>query len=172
MTNVPLEARALIGVESEPTTSEPISADELRRFVHATMEDDTLFLDPAEAIGHYGSVVAPPLYPVHAFRRPTASDDPLARAGSDPEWDGLIIESARSLPSVHIPLTRSLNGGSTVEIHSLAMVGERVVRVSAYEGFDERQGRSGPLVVVRTRSQYRTETGRPLLTVHQASIRR
>lgn len=166
------ETRALIGIESATVISEPISADAVRRFVQATSEEDPVYWDEAIARRRFGAPVAPPLYPMHAFRRPAGTPDPLDRATEDPDWDGLTIESAGALPPVDIPLKRSLNGGSTVEIHALAKIGEPVLRTSAYEGFDEREGRSGPLVVVRTRSEYRTPSGQLLITVHSSSIRR
>ena len=172
MSNVSDETRALIGIESAPVTSEPVSADAIRRFVQATLEEDPVYWDEATAERRYGAPVAPPLFPIHAFRRRPGTADPLAHSADDREWDGLIIESAGALPPIDIPLKRSLNGGSTVEIYALARIGEPVVRTSAYEGFDEREGRSGPLVVVRTRSDYRTTSGELLISVHSSSIRR
>ena len=166
------ETRALIGEQSAAVISEPISADAVRRFVQATMEEDPVYWDADVAQERFGGPVAPPLYPLHAFHRLPGAPDPLARSADDRDWDGLIIESAGTLPRVDIPLKRSLNGGSTVEIHALARVGEPVVRTSEYEGFDEREGRSGPLVIVRTRSDYRTESGELLISVHSSSIRR
>jgi hypothetical protein len=166
------ETRALIGIESAAVISEPVSADAIRRFVQATSEPDPVYWDEAIATRRFGGPVAPPLYPLHAFRRPAGTPDPLDRAADDPEWDGMIIESAGALPPVDIPLKRSLNGGSTVEIHALAPIGEPVLRTSVYEGFDEKEGRSGPLVVVRTRSDYRTPSGQLLISVHSASVRR
>jgi hypothetical protein len=172
MSYVSDEARALIGVESVAVISEPVSADAVRRFVQATSEEDPVYWDEPTAVRRFGGPVAPPLYPMHAFRRPAGTPDPLARSAEDPDWDGMIIESAGSLPPVDIPLKRALNGGSTVEIHALARVGEPVLRTSVYEGFDEKEGRTGPLVVVRTRSDYRAPSGQLLISVHSSSIRR
>lgn len=166
------QVRELIGVQSPAVTSQPVSADAVRRFVQATGETDSVYWDREQAERRYGSMVAPPLYPMHAFRRAAGTPDPLDRAGQDPDWDGLIIESGAALPPLDIPLHRSLNGGSSVEILALAKIGEPVVRTSTYEGFDEREGRSGPLVVVRTRSDYRDTSGQLLIVVHQSSIRR
>ena len=56
------------------TAAEAIGADSLRRFVQATMEPDPVHWDEqVAAASRYGQVVAPPLYPVHAFRRPAGA---------------------------------------------------------------------------------------------------
>jgi N-terminal half of MaoC dehydratase len=172
MTYVSDATRALIGVESATVISEPVSADAVRRFVQATSEEDPVYWDEAVAVRRYGGPVAPPLYPMHAFRRKAGTPDPLDRIATDPDWDGLSIDSAGALPPVNISLKRALNGGSTVQIHALARIGEPVLRTSVYEGFDEKEGRSGPLVVVRTRSDYRTPSGQLLISVQSSSVRR
>lgn len=167
------EVRALVGIESEPVISEPVSADALRRFLQATMEDNPVYRDSELAEARYGAPdVAPPLFPLHVFRSPTDAPDPLAHLASDPDWDALVRDPTGALLPIDLPFKRSLNGGASVEFFRLVRPGERVVKVSSYEGFDEREGRSGPFIVVRTRSDYRTEEGEPLITVHSSSIRR
>ena len=65
------EVKALIGVETEWSRySEPISGSEVRRFVHAIMDDNPLYYDEAYARStKYGAPVCPPLYASFAFRR-------------------------------------------------------------------------------------------------------
>ena len=172
MSYVSDETRALIGIESATVISEPVSADAVRRFVQATSEDDPVYWDEATAVRRFGASVAPPLYPLHAFHCQAGTPDPLDRSAQDPDWDGMTIESEGALSPIDISLKRALNGGSTVEIHALARIGEPVLRTSVYEGFDEKEGRTGPLVVVRTRSDYRTPSGQLLISVHSSSIRR
>ena len=92
MSYVTEQIRALIGAESATVVSEPISADAVRRFVQATSEQDPVYWDEQIATRRYGGPVAPPLYPMHAFRRQAGTPDPLDRAAQDRDWDGLIIE--------------------------------------------------------------------------------
>src|SRR5690349_21517713 len=102
------------GMQAEPVTSAmPLEADTLRRFVQAIMDSDPLYFDEAEAtISRYGGLVAPPLYPVHAFRRPPGTQDPLDALGEDREADGTqgSMGVGFGLPSIEMPYRRLLNG--------------------------------------------------------------
>ena len=73
------EIKALIGVETEWSAyCEPISPSEVRRFVHAIMDDNPVYYDKAYAGGtKYREVVCPPLYCSFAFRRAHGTPDPL-----------------------------------------------------------------------------------------------
>src|ERR1700755_2399935 len=98
------------------TAAEPIGADSLRRFVQATMEPDPVHWDSEQAAAsRYGHVVAPPLYPVHAFRRPPAPADRRDKTFTDPDWDGSGNRDDTGLPPLPLHLDRHLNGGSEVE---------------------------------------------------------
>ncbi|HEX6872035.1 MAG TPA: MaoC family dehydratase N-terminal domain-containing protein [Micromonosporaceae bacterium] len=169
------EMRALIG-RPGPTrvAPDPISRDELRRFAQATLDPDELHWDTAKArAAGYPDVVAPPLYPVHAVRRTPGTPDPLARAGREPDWDGAEADALwRGLPELDIPLHRHLNGGSEVEFFSLTSAGEQVEETSRYVAIDEKQGRSGALVLTTVETEYRTTGGRPLATVRMTVVRR
>ena len=85
------EVKALIGVETEWSPySEPISHSEVRRFVHAIMDDNAVYYDEAYARGtKYGEVVCPPLYASFAFRRAHGTPDPLDRLKTDRDWDAV-----------------------------------------------------------------------------------
>ena len=65
------EIKALIGLEGEPQTSwEPVERSEVRRFAQAVMDDDPIFWNDTHAqTTRYGAVVAPPLFPLFAYRR-------------------------------------------------------------------------------------------------------
>lgn len=165
--------RAQIGVETEKrTAAEPIGSDALRRFVHATMEENPVHFDPAEAgKSRFGGVVAPPLYPVHAFRRPAASPDPLDRASDDRDWDG--SGSNRSqLPPLDLPFVRHLNGGSEVEFFQCAKVGDVISEVSSYSAIEEKDAESGPMVLVTIETTYSNQDGEILLKVRKTGIHR
>ena len=60
-----------IGLTAPPTTAAlPLEQDTLRRFVQAIMDDDPVYYDEeAASASKYGAIAAPPLYPLHAFRR-------------------------------------------------------------------------------------------------------
>src|SRR5436190_11787011 len=68
----------------------PLERDTLRRFVQAIMDTDPLYVDSVYAANaRYGEIVAPLLYPVHAFRPPIGGPDPLELLLADADDDGL-----------------------------------------------------------------------------------
>jgi hypothetical protein len=130
------DVRALIGVESEPRTAKvPLSEEMLRRFVHGVMEENTVHCDPDVARkSRYGQLVAPPLFPIHAFRRPPDTPDPLDALHEDPFDDGTFVgkEGSFGLPAVRLPLRRRLNGGTEAELFQMAKIGDVITARSKY----------------------------------------
>ncbi|MBR0667213.1 MaoC family dehydratase [Roseomonas hellenica] len=157
-------ARALIGTRSDwAEACHPVEASEARRFFQAIMDDSPRYRSEA-AGSRYGGPVAPPGFPVHAFRRP-ASDatDPLEGRG-DPEFDGSSRLLRHHLPRLPIALEGVLNGGYEYEFFSYARVGERIFSRSTYRDLRQREGRSGPMVLVIIEDEYAAGTElRPLL---------
>ncbi len=167
------EIRALVGVTGPLITAPTaLSADTVRRFAQAAMESDPIHSNPdaARARG-YDGLVAPPLYPLHAFPRAFATPDPLDALAEDPEWDGIeLVEDG--LPALKLALERRLNGGVRAEIFRLACVGDTLTSRSRYAEISERSGRSGPMVFVVVRTDYATTTGSELVRVHTTMIAR
>ena len=167
------EVRALVGVEGPVRTAPaPLGRDTLRRFVQAAMEIDPIHWDDdaARARGHDG-VVAPPLFPLHAFPRPDGAPDPFDALATDPDWDGIeLVEDG--LPPLDVPLPRLLNGGVAAEVFALARVGDRLSAQSRYAEITERAGRAGPMVFVVVETDYRDQDDRLLLRTRTTMIAR
>jgi len=176
MTYVTDEIRALIGLKGPvQTATEPLTQDALRRFVQAVMEDDPSHWDEDEAHRRYGAggAVAPPLYPMHAFRRPAGTPDPLDLLRDDPDWDGATTGSGiGGLPPVDLPLERILNGGVEAEFFALARVGDVISAQAEYLDITEREGRSGPMVMIKVRTTYTNQNGQILTRITLTVIRR
>jgi hypothetical protein len=157
-------ARALIGVRSDwVEATHPVEPSELRRFVHATMDGNPRF-QPGGGHARYGGQVAPLGFPTHAFRR-AAEDptDPLEGRG-DPEFDGESRVLRWHLPRMPIPLSGVLNGGYEYEFFSHARIGETIWCRSRYRDVQQKQGRSGPMVIVTIDDEYAAgDERRPLL---------
>jgi hydroxyacyl-ACP dehydratase HTD2-like protein with hotdog domain len=154
------------------TAPAPLVEDTLRRFCQAAMETDPIHFDAdaARAAGYPG-LVAPPLYPLHAFPRRPGTPDPFDALADDPDWDGIeLVEDG--LPPIEIGLERLLNGGVEAEIYGLAQLGDTIACQSRYAEIHERAGRSGPMVFVVVQTDYRTTAGRPLLRVRTTMIAR
>ena len=175
MTYVTEEHLALIDKPAPvQTAAAPLTEEELRRFTQAVMESDPVHWDAdAARTRGFDGVVAPPLFPPYAARRPAGTPDELDRLREDPDWDAAPVESGvNGLPPLDIPLRRMLNGGVEARFYRLARVGEVISLQSRYVEITEREGRSGPMVFVTLQTDYRNQHGDLLVTVRQTMIRR
>jgi acyl dehydratase len=169
------EIKALIGREGAPQTSgEPVERGEVRRFAQAVMDDDPIFWDDAYARNtRYGGVVAPPLFPLFAHRRPPGSADPLATAATDPDFDGFVGLSTSGLPPVSLPmLPRLLNGGNEVEFYQLPKLGDHITARAKYLDIYEKTGRSGTMVFIVVETRYTNQHDELLMISRLTLIRR
>jgi acyl dehydratase len=167
--------KALIGMQGEPQTScEPVERSEVRRFAQAIMDDDPIFWNDAYAAKtRYGGVVAPPLFPLFAHRRPPGSADPLATAITDPDFDGFVGLLTTGLPPVPLPmLPRLLNGGNDVEFYQLPKLGDRITAQAKYLDIYEKSGRSGTMVFIVVETRYTNQSDDLLMISRLTLIRR
>jgi hypothetical protein len=149
------EIHSLIGRKGPVRSAvEPLSYDRLRQFNHAAMEPD--IPSPPDEPPYRRGEVAPPLWPLHAFVRLADEPDPFDVLTDDPELDGTYGAGETGLPPVDLPLKRILNGGVSAEFFSQAVLGDIVEAQSEYVDITERQGRSGPMVIVAIRTTYST----------------
>lgn len=167
------EVRALIGAESQELVAcDPVERGSIRRMSQATMDADPMFSDDAQAREtRYGSVVAPPLFPVHMFNRAPGEPDTLERAWEDPDYDGARGPTGLfKLPAVPIPLKRLLNAGVEVEFHKYARPGDVVSVVNRYADIFQKQGKKGPMVFVVVERHFRNQNREPLMTFKQTLV--
>lgn len=156
------EVRALIGKVSQRLPAcHPVEASEVRRFHQAIMDPAPRYFDDAAA-ARYGGPVAPPIYPVFAFRRAPDGPDPLSPLADDPDFDGL-DRALRDLPLVPVPLKRLLNGGYEYSFYRYARVGDVVYRQSKYSDIYQKNGRGGAMVFVVIDDVYTVENGERLV---------
>jgi acyl dehydratase len=169
------EIKALIGMEGEAQTcGDPVERSEVRRFAQAVMDDDPIFWNDAYVKNtRYGEVVAPPLFPLFAHRRPPGSPDPLASAVTDPDFDGFVGLLTTGLPPVPLPkLPRLLNGGNEVEFYQLPKLGDRITARAKYLDIYEKTGRSGTMVFIVIETRYINQHDELLLISRVTFIRR
>jgi hypothetical protein len=166
------EVRAVIGAKVGPTLAyHAVELSEIRRFYQAVMDPARRYWDePWASRSRYGGLVAPPAFPLHAFRRQPTEPDPLEQT-EQPGFDG-VSRTFRELPPVKIALPRVLNGGYQYEFFRYARVGEPIYRTSRYKDIVQREGRAGPMVLVLIEDRYATENNIPLMKVIQTSILR
>jgi len=168
------DAKRLIGYETDWVEAcDEVERGAIRRFHQAVMDDDPVYWDEKYAAGtKYGGVVAPPLFPLHAFRRPSGAPDPLNRVSGDPDFDGVTRDFGLGLPPVPIPLPRLLNGGNQVEVYALARPGDRIRARSKYVDIYQKDGKSGVLVFILVETLYANQKGETLLKALQTHILR
>ena len=151
----------------------PLERDTLRRFVQAIMDTDPLYVDAVYAAAtKYGGIVAPPLYPVHAFRPPIGGADPLAALQADPDADGAGGNDGVyfGLTPIESPFKRLLNGGNEIEFFRCLALRERCVANARYADVELKQGKSGALLLVVIETTFSTEAGERLLVNRQTLI--
>ena len=151
----------------------PLERDALRRFVQAIMDRDPLYYDEARARRtKYGGPVAPPLYPVHAFRPPPGGPDPLDVLHDDPDADGSGGNDGLffGLAPIESPFKRLLNGGNEIEFYRCLAVGERCVARARYADVRLKQGKSGAMLLATIETEFSTESGELLLINRQTLI--
>ena len=168
------EVRAIIGAHTDWVEAcHPVQEGEIRRFFQATMDSKPRYWDEKWAANsRYGKPVAPPAFPVHAFRRAADDEyDPLS-AMEELDFDGVTRKLRPGLPNVPVPLSGILNGGYQYEFYSYARVGERILCRSTYTDIYQREGKAGPMVFVLVEDFYKTGDDRPLLKSINTNIMR
>ena len=74
-------------------------------------------------------------------------------------WQSLV----GGLPPIDVPLKRILNGGTEAEFFRLAKLGDVVSAQSRYTDISEREGRSGPMVLLKVETTYTNQDDETLL---------
>lgn len=168
------EVKALIGLQSAWVEAcDPVERGQIRRHAQAIMDPDPAYWDDGYAAGtKAGRLAAPPLFPLHALRRPPGTQDAFTHPVTDPDFDGTMQGDTKGLPPVPIPLTGVLNGGSEIEILQYARLGDRIRIRSCYRDIYQKEGRSGPLVFILTETVYANQDGEILVKAVQTRILR
>ena len=163
-----------IGMTGEPKVAPmPLERDTLRRFTQAIMDPDPLYHDDqAAAASRFGQVVAPPLYPAHAYRTPAGTADPFEVFSQNPDSDGTAGNEGMlyGLPEIQSPYKRLLNGGNELTFYRALAVGERCVVTPRYADVKLKEGKNGFILLVVVETTFRTEKGEMLLVNRQTLI--
>lgn len=139
----------------------PVSALWAQRYAVAVDDLNPLYFDEdyAMAQGHPGLVV-PPNY--------------LATLRGAPEFgppeDGLLADGMA--PAARPPLGNlmGMGGGQKLVFHRPAYCGESIEGRRTVTDVQEKQGRSGPLVIIEDELIYSTDQGEPILTLRNTLL--
>lgn len=168
----PANINARLGAELDARASRyPLDPSRLRLFADAVMDLDPAHFDPT-APNPWGSLVAPPLFPLHGLEEPPGTY-PLGEAPDAQGREG-VNEVGRDLgPQFGFSAAGGMNAGNRVQVHSLARVGERICVRSTLVGARRRTGaRGGDMILFETLNHYSEAGGRPLLTERQTVVLR
>jgi len=173
MTILNEEILSYVGVTTDEFwAGEPVERGAVRRFSQAIMDHDPAYWDESAA-QRYGGPVAPPLYPIFAFRKEFGAPDELAENADDPGYDGASGGSIPGLPEIMAFRGFGiLNGGSEIEIHRFARIGERIKMRSRYDSIFEKETSKGPMVFILIVSEYLNDADELLVKVQRTTIRR
>lgn len=167
------EVLALIGTRSHVTATDLVERSEIRRFAQAIMDDDPIYYDDEAAMRRgFPCVVAPPLFPLYAFRFPPDHQDALAGAAADPDMHGGAFLPRLGLPDIPVPQKGLLNGGNEIEFLRNARVGDRLHADCELLDVYQKTGRSGLMVFVEMAMTFTDQDGNVLLRNKQIEIRR
>lgn len=153
------EARAMIGVESEPVTG-TVSEKEIRRFCYAAGDLNPAYFNENPDASDSGDVVAPPMY----YEIPTTGEYPLDSLRED----GL-AQVGRSLP---LKTTRIMAGGKEVEFIKPMRPGDTITKTGKIIDIFEKEGRSGPLVFTVFENRFTNQDGELVVIEKQTAIHR
>lgn len=161
------------GLEGKPLwTDNALEQDSVRRFIQAIMDNDPCYFD-AEHAAHskFGQRVAPPLFPVHAFRFRCGQPDPLDVLQEDPDADGSGGNAGVyfGLPPLKSPLKRLLNGGNEIEFYRNLAVGERCVATARYSDIQVKQTKSAVMLLVTIETRFQNDQ-RDLLIINRQTL--
>ena len=169
---VPEQISKCIGsVIENQSSAYAVDLSRLRLFAEAIEDLHPMNFDSAAGEhGPYGTVTAPPLFPIHSIELvpgTLALSNEAAAMGREG-----VSEIGRNLGArFGLPTTGMLNGGSQIEIQSLLRLGETVCGECKLVGAMNRRGSNGgEMVILEALNEFRTTLGRPLLIERQVTV--
>jgi acyl dehydratase len=153
------EVKSYIGRETEELESwDESTKTELRRFSQAIPDPDPLYWDEAYAKQtRFKGMVAPPLFPVDAFKpAPDMPDRLTEMMRQDPNFWGGPPGDPR-MTDIHIPLNTpvgsGLNGGQEFEIFQLVRLGEKLRTKGRVRDIYEKESKTFGRIVISERER-------------------
>ncbi len=159
---IPEEARARIGSEIGRAQGR-VARQEFQRWAAAVKDRNPLYFDADFARAHgYRDVVMPPMY-IGSVTAGVADLDELRPDGIPGRGPGDV-----SLPKC----PRIMGGGESIKFHEPVYDGDMLTSVRVIENIEEKHGRSGPFVLVTTRTTYIRQDGTTVAEAVTSTIAR
>src|SRR5829696_8550258 len=148
---VPPETMALVGAVLSAPVSAVVTRREAQRYARAVGDLDPIYFDEdaARAAG-YDGLVAPPTFVGHAVVEGATLDDLRE--------DGLWIDRSDG-PRVRLAVSRTMFGGEEWEFRRPVLVGDTVTAERRLGAIEEKDGRSGPFVLLHHETTFTNQHG-------------
>jgi acyl dehydratase len=132
-----------------------------QRYAVAVDDLNPLYFDEAHARRHgHAGLVVPPNYLATLRGAPNAG----------PAEDGLLPDGMDPSARPPLPGLIGMGGGQSLVFHRFVCCGEQVDVERSVVSVEEKQGRSGPLVIIQQELRYLTGAARPLLTLRNTLL--
>jgi len=159
------EARTLIGQESEAVLGE-VTLQDIQRYALTIGDDNPLYFDEEYAKSTpYGGIIAPPNYLTAVIS--WGNGVPEAELTAD--GLGRRRDGEYAFP---IKAQRRMAGGQELEFHQPVRPGDLITRKSRTTGMEQREGKSGPFVLVYSEQRFFNQRDELLVTCRQTTIMR
>lgn len=154
------EALALIGSSSRERVG-IVAANDISKFCSGILETGPEHFDASAAreLG-FGDIVAPPTF-VYATTRPSP---PRSEYLADGQYGFVAPPGLQHL--------QTMLGGQSWTFHRDAIVGDVIEEHRTILSMDEREGKTGPMAIVRSEQAFRTPSGEPVETLVSTLILR
>ena len=148
---VPPETTAMVGQALGDPVSAVVTRREAQRYARAVGDLDPVYFDEgaARAAG-YDGLVAPPTFVGHAVVEGATLDDLRE--------DGLWIDRGRGR-GVRLNVSRTMFGGEEWEFRRPVLVGDTVTAQRRLGAVEEKDGRSGPFVLLHYETTFTNQHG-------------
>ena len=159
---IPPESFALVGEPLGDAVSATITAKDAQRYARAADDLNPVYFDEAAAkAAGYRTMIAPPTYLLYA----TARDGTVA----DLRSDGLYRGGGRNVPLL---VKRVMFGGQEFDFLEPACVGDTVTAQNRLKSLEQKEGSSGPFVLMVTETTYTNQDGTVIARARGKSIAR
>lgn len=162
---VPDETRAMVGKVLGEPSSAVITAKESQRYAHAFDGLNPLFFDEDFARQHgYRTIICPPTFIAHAVIQ--------SRPVADLREDGIYRTPSGAKQRPRVNARRVMFGGEEWDFLQPVYVGDTITAVTRFAGVEEKQGSSGPFVLMTNETTYTNQDGEVVARARGRSIAR
>lgn len=159
---IPPESMVMVGQPLGDAVTGEITRKESQRYARAVDDLNSLYFDEqAAAAAGYRTIIAPPTFVAHVVVQ--------HRDVADLRTDGIYRTGGRR---VNLRAKRVMFGGEEWEFLAPACVGDTITAQTRLKSLEEKDGSSGPFVLMTTETTYTNQEGEVVALARGRSIAR